>query len=74
MEYWLLDAQSGNAQGCYPSLDEALHAAEIELDGQPNSTFSLLAMRSGKRDPQTKRRPEPKRRVSVRFDLDVTQE
>ena len=34
VEYWLIDSESGNAQGCYLSLNDALRAAEIESQGQ----------------------------------------
>lgn len=69
VEYWLVDAESGNAQGCYLTLDAALRAAEIELEGLPVTTLNLLAMRSHKRQPQNERSPEPRQRLFVRFDL-----
>ena len=64
-----MDAESGNAQGCYLSLDDALRAAEIELEGWPATTLNLLGMRSQKRQPQSERGPEPRQRLFVRFDL-----
>ncbi len=72
VEYWLIDTESGNAQGCYLSLDDALHAAEIEVEAHPLQTLSLLGMRSHARAVQSQRSPEPKRRLFVRFDLGLT--
>jgi hypothetical protein len=73
VEYWLIDAESGTAQGCYLSLDDALQAAELELKGYGAETLSLLAMRSRKREPESERSPEPKQRVFVRFELGLTE-
>lgn len=72
IEYWLIDSASGNAQGCYTSLEDALKAAEIEADGKAIEPLSLLGMRSHKREPHTGRRPEPAQRLFVRFDLGFT--
>jgi len=72
VEYWLIDAESGNAQGCYLSLDDALRAAEIEAASQSIDTLSLLAMRSHERQPQRDRSPEPEQRLFVRLDLGIT--
>ena len=72
MEYWLIDSESGKAQGCYLSLDEALRAAEIESQGQAFPSLSLLGMRSHKREPHSDRTPEPPQRLIVRFDLELT--
>ena len=73
VEYWLIDAENGNAQGCYLSLDDALRAAEIEVEAQgaPIQSLKLLGMRSHRREPQGHRSPEPAQRVSVRFDLGI---
>ena len=59
VEYWLIDAESGNAQGCYLSLDDALRAAEIEVEAQgaPIQSLKLLGMRSHRREPQGRRSP-----------------
>jgi hypothetical protein len=72
VEYWLIDSDSGNAQGCYLSLADALQAAELELEGQAIESLSLLGMRSHKREPKSERSPEPRHRLFVRFDLDIT--
>ena len=74
MEYWLIDSDSGNAQGCYLSLDEALLAAELEGAGQATQTLSLLGMTSHDRTPQSERGAEPAQRLFVRFDLGITAE
>lgn len=74
VEYWLVDAESGKAQGCYASLGDALEAAESEVRDQPLHTLSLLAMRSRARTARTERAPEPKQRLFVRLDLGLTQE
>ena len=74
VEYWLVDAETGNAQGCYLSLDDALQAAEIELEGRPATTLNLLGMRTHTRQPERERSPEPRQRLFVRFDLGLTQE
>lgn len=72
MEYWLIDSDTGNAQGCYLSLGDALRAAEIEADGQAIETLSLLGMRSHEREPRNGRDPESAQRLFVRFDLGIT--
>lgn len=72
VEYWLIDSQTGKAQGCYLSLDDALRAAEIESGDQPAPGLSLLGMRSHKREPHSDRAPEPAQRLFVRFDLGLT--
>lgn len=72
MEYWLIDTESGNSQGCYRSLDEALHAAEAEVEAQTVgslSDLSLLATRSRGRLPQSERTPELKRLAFVHLKL-----
>jgi hypothetical protein len=74
LEYWLVDVESGNAQGCYLSLDDALRAAEIEAHSQPVQTLSLLGMRSPERTLQNERNPATEQHVFVRFDLGLTQE
>lgn len=74
VEYWLIDAESGNAQGCYMSLADALEAAEIEIQDQPLHTLSLLGMRSQARAARTEHAAEPKQRLFVRLDLGLTQE
>ena len=74
VEYWLIDAESGNAQGCYMSLADALEAAEIEIQDRPLQALSLLGMNSRVRTVQTERAPELKQRLFVRLDLGLTQE
>ena len=74
VEYWLIDSDSGNAQGCYLSLEDALLAAELEGAGQATHTLSLLGMTSHDRTPQSERGPEPAQRLFVRFDLGTTPE
>ena len=47
MEYWLIDVESGNGQGCYDSVDEALRAVASEIQangGQPIDALGLIAM------------------------------
>jgi hypothetical protein len=74
VEYWLIDAESGNAQGCYMSLADALEAAETEIQDKPLHTLSLLGMSSHARSARTERAPEPKQRLFVRLDLGLTQD
>jgi len=74
VEYWLIDAESGNAQGCYLSMGDALQAAEIEIQDRPLQTLSLLGMRSHVRSSPTERIPEPKQRLFVRLELGLTHE
>ena len=74
VEYWLIDAESGNAQGCYLSLADALEAAEVEIQDQPLHALSLLGMRSHARSARTEHAAEPKQRLFVRLDLGLTQE
>ena len=72
VEYWLIDSESGNAQGCYLSLDDALLAAEVEAQGPAPQPLSLLGMRSPERVSHGEREPQPAQRLFVRFDLGVT--
>ena len=47
MEYWLIDIESGNGQGCYRSVDEALRAVVEEIQangGQVIDELGLIAM------------------------------
>ncbi len=74
MEYWLVDAESGNAHGCYLTLHDALEAAETQAAGQSVDTLRLLAMTKHERAPQSQRGVEPKRRAFVRFDLGMIKE
>ena len=47
MEYWLVDVETGNAQGCYESIDDALEAIELEARDRPTvDRLTLLAMRT----------------------------
>jgi len=73
VEYWLIDTESGNAQGCYLSLDDVLRAAETEADSQPVRALAVLGMTSHERRLPSERTPEAKQRVFVRFDLGLTQ-
>jgi hypothetical protein len=74
VEYWLVDAESGNAQGCYLSLDDALQAAEMELKGESGKALSVLAMRESEPEAGPEGSPETSGRLFVRFALGTTDE
>ena len=73
LEYWLVDAESGNAQGCYLTLDEALRAAEFEAESQPVQSLRLLGMTSDEPTLQNEGDSETSPRLFVRFNIGLTQ-
>lgn len=47
VEYWLIDIETGNGQGCYGSTDQALRAVVDEIQangGQHMDTLGLIAI------------------------------
>ena len=68
MEYWLIDTASGHAQGCYLNLDDALLAAEVEVQNPEHRPLSVLCVRSVPRESLSTRTAlsEP---VFVRWDV-----
>jgi hypothetical protein len=47
MEYWVIDVESGNGQGCYDSMNEALRAVAAEIrasGGESTDPLAVVAM------------------------------
>jgi len=72
VEYWLIDVESGNGQGCYGNIDEALRAVVDEIQangGQPLNTLGLIAIGGYEGGREISRGRELAKRALLRYPL-----
>ena len=68
MEYWLIDVDTGNAQGCYDSLDDALEAIEVEdREQRPTDRLAVLATKTTARHDADDAPAAPRRRAFIQL-------
>jgi len=74
MEYWLIDIDTGNGQGCYSNTDQALRAVVDEIranDGQSIEALGLIAMGGYEGGREVWRGKDLVKRALERYPLDV---